>query len=264
MHHLLIVGTLSACALLPVMATAAEDAIATDRPDFVESSDVVGKGRLQIETSVAVERDSRDGVRSRLYSTPTLLRMGVSETVELRLETDGLLDQRVDEAGVRTSERGVADLSIGAKWHVQEGDEEGLRPGIAWLLHVDADSGSRAFRGQGWRPSLRLVAEWEFAGGYSAGVMPGLFIERNDLGERYVGGILAAVAGKSFTDQTRGFVELSGQQLASSKNGGNVVTFDLGLAYLVSRSMQVDTAVSWGLNKNTPDISWIAGFSVRF
>ncbi|WP_254926575.1 hypothetical protein [Janthinobacterium sp. PC23-8] len=33
------------------------DKIATDRPDFVESSNVVGKYRFQIETSVAQERN---------------------------------------------------------------------------------------------------------------------------------------------------------------------------------------------------------------
>jgi len=65
-RHLLAWCALSACALLSPAASAAEEAIATDRPDVVESSDVVGHGRFQIETSVACERDERDGVRTRL------------------------------------------------------------------------------------------------------------------------------------------------------------------------------------------------------
>lgn len=55
-------------AALPMVAMAAgvhaqeqEDTIQTDRPDFVESSNVVGKGRFQIETSIAYERDSNSG-----------------------------------------------------------------------------------------------------------------------------------------------------------------------------------------------------------
>ena len=255
---------LAASTLLPLVANASEESLATDRPDFVESSNVVGKGRFQIETSVALERDARDGVRTRLYSTPTLLRMGVSDSLELRVETDGALRLRVDEAGARTNERGLADVALGVKWHTHDGDEVTYKPGIAWLLHVDADTGSRPFRGQGLRPSLRMVAEWELPGGYSFGVMPGVFMERNASGKRYSGAIFALVAGKSFTERTRGFVELSGQQLATKENGGNVVTADAGLAFLVTDSVQLDTAVSRGLNKNTPDFSWTIGLSVRF
>ena len=254
---------LAASTLVPQAANAFEDALATDRPDFVESSKVVGTGRFQIETSVAHERDARD-MRTRLSSTPTLLRIGVSDTLELRLESDGALRLRVDDAGGRTSERGSADVAFGVKWHTQDGDEATQRPGIAWLLHVDADTGSGEFRGQGLRPSLRMVAEWELPGGYSFGVMPGVFLERNASGKRYAGGIFAVVAGKSFTDRTRGFVELSGQQLGSRENGGNVITADVGLAFLVTDSVQIDTAVSRGLNKNTPDYSWTIGLSVRF
>jgi hypothetical protein len=258
----LTVGLL-ACLAWP-QAQAAEEAITTDRPDFVESSDVVGKGRFQLETSLAFERSSRQAVRTRSQATPTLLRLGVSDNLELRLESDGALRQRTDQAGASSTDSGYGDLSIGAKWHMQEGDEATGKPGIAWLLHLDLDTGTRAFRGQGQRPSLRLVAEWEFAGGYSVGVMPGLLADRDEGGQRYVAGILAAVVGKSFTEHTRGFVEVSGQQLAAARHGGHVVSLDLGVAHLLSNAVQVDTAASWGLNKNTPDLTWAVGLSVRF
>lgn len=248
----------------PLPASAADDTIATDRPDFVESSDVVGKGRFQIETSLAWERDKSGGLKARTRSTPTLLRIGTGEDWELRFETDGALRARVDNAGVVFRERGWSDLSVGVKWHVAEGDEETGKPGIAWLFHVDVDSGSSAFRGQGLRPSVRMVAEWDLPGGWSAGVMPGIYTDRNEQGKRFVGGILAAVLGKSITEKLRGFVEVSAQQIASSKNGGSLVTFDTGLAYLLADNMQVDMAVSRGLNKTSPDLSWTVGFSAKF
>lgn len=245
-------------------AWADDEPIATDRPDFVESSDVVGKGRWQIETSLAWERDRVGSLKARLSSTPTLLRIGVGDTWELRFETDGRLRLRTEEVGVTARERGWSDLSAGVKWHQRDGDEEAGTPGLAWLLHVDLDSGSGAFRGQGLRPSLRLVAEWEFAGGWSAGLIPGLYRDRDEDGRYFVGAILAGVVGKSLTDKLRGFVELSGQQLASRRHGGSVVTLDAGLAYLLERNLQVDVAVARGLNKSAPDLGWTVGLSARF
>ncbi|MCY4744518.1 transporter [Pelomonas sp. UHG3] len=252
--------------LMALVATAHadEEPLATDRPDFVESSDVVGRGRVQLETSLAWDRDRQGGMRVRTASTPTLLRMGVSAQWELRLETDGRLRQHTTEAGVSVRERGWSDLSVGAKWHQQDGDEERGKPGIAWLMHVDVDSGSGVFRGQGLRPSLRMVAEWELAGGWSVGVMPGLYRDRNDDGRRYTGAILAAVVGKSLTEQTRVFVELAGQQLTSARNGGRVISLDAGVAYLLSRDLQLDLAVARGLTAQTPDFSWTVGLSTRF
>lgn len=245
-------------------ARAEEEPIATDRPDFVESSDVVGKGRFQIETSLAWERDRAGSVKTRLASTPTLLRIGLGETWELRFETDGRLRLRTEDSGMTTRERGWSDLSMGLKWHQRDGDEEAGTPGLGWLVHLDMDSGSGAFRGQGVRPSLRFVAEWEFAGGWSAGVMPGIYRDRDEDGRHFTGAILAAVVGKSLTEQLRGFVEVSGQQLASQRHGGSVVTLDAGLAYLLDRNLQVDVALSRGINKNAPDLAWTMGLSARF
>lgn len=255
----LVVGALAAQS-----AVAAEESIATDRPDVVESSDVVGRGRFQIETSLAFERDTSAGTRTRVRSTPTLLRIGVSDTWELRLETDGRLRSTVDDVAGRTSASGYADVALGFKWHMQDGDEAKGRPGIAWLVHFDVNSGSAPFRGQGVRPSVRMVAEWELPNDIGVGVMPGLIVDRNAEGKRFVGGILAAVASKSLTERLRGFAEVAATQLASTRNGGNVVTFDAGLAYLLTKDMQVDLAVARGLTKFTPDFAWTVGWSARF
>lgn len=243
---------------------AADDAIATDRPDFVESSDTVGKGRVQLETSVAFERDKGGGVRSLLRSTPTLLRWGVADDLELRLETDGALRLRTTAGGVTTRESGFADSAIGVKWHVRDGDESRGTPGLAWLLHADLPSGSRAFKGHGVRPSLRLTAEWELPRDFSVGVMGGVYQERNDEDRRYVGGILAATMGIPVVERWRGFVEVAGQQLASARNGGKVITFDTGLTWQLAPSLQLDTAVSRGISKAAPDWSWTVGLSARF
>jgi len=259
-------ATFGACAALACTLAFAEEAISTDRPDFVESSEVVGRGHLQIETGFSSERNEADGIKTRLRSTPTLLRIGVSEAIELRVETDGYARSSTHETATGTTvhERGFSDVSLGAKWHMQDGDEATGAPGIAWLAHVDVDSGSPAFRGQGLRPSLRAVAEWELPQDFSIGVMPGLLLDKREDGGRYVAGIFAVTLGKSWSSDWRSFIELAGQQLASKKNGGSVVTFDAGVTYLVNQSLQLDASFSRGLTADTPDFQWGVGLSIRF
>ena len=251
---------------LSMLTAARADAISTDRPDVVESSDVVGRGRVQIETGFQSERDVDGGFRTRTRTTPTLLRIGIQDALELRLETDGLTLSRSDGAApaAGSSQRGWSDVALGVKWHVQDGDEGNGVPGMAWLLHLDADTGSSAFRGQGIRPSLRFVGEWELAHEMSVGVMPGLVLDRNAEGRRFVAGILAVTLGKGWTPAWRSFVELAAQQIASKRNGGSVVTFDAGATYLVNDALQLDVSLSRGLTREAPDLAWGVGASFRF
>jgi len=256
----------ASCAVLACPAAFAEEAISTDRPDFVESSDVVGHGHLQIETGFSSERSEADGLKTRLRTTPTLLRIGASDAIELRVETDGFARSSTHDlaAGTTVHERGFSDVSLGAKWHMQDGGEATGAPGIAWLAHLDVDSGSPAFRGQGLRPSLRAVAEWELPQDFSIGVMPGLLLDKREDGGRFVAGIFAVTLGKSWSSDWRSFVEIAGQQLAAKKNGGSVVTFDAGVTYLVNPSLQLDASFSRGLTADSPDFQWGVGFSIRF
>lgn len=251
---------LASLALLsPLSSSAAvDDAIVTDRPDFVESSNVVGNGRLQVESSVLVERDKLDGVRSRAYSMPTLLRYGVGDVLELRVETDG---RSIDHAGEASNPAGYADTALGLKWHVRD-EAQGL-PSMALLLNADLPSGSRAWRGQGVRPTLRLTAEWELPAGMSLGMMPGVGLERTDAGERYGYGLFGVVLGKELTPTWRAFVEVAAPRIARAADGGTIATFDAGTAWLLSDRCQFDAMLSLGLNRRTPDAALTVGLSFK-
>ena len=244
----------------------AEDEIATDRPDFVESSDVVGAGRVQIELGFVQERSREGSLKSRGRATPALLRIGLGDTLEARIETDGLLRSTVTDSstGISTRDKGSADVSLGLKWHQRDGEEKTGSPALAWLLHVDLDSGSGAFRGQGKRPSLRLVAEWELPGEWSVGVMPGIAKDSDDQGRHFWAGILAATASTEIAPNWRAFGEIAGQRLASKSRGGNIVTLDGGVTWLLDKDMQVDLSVNRGLTRYTPDWAWGLGWSKRF
>jgi hypothetical protein len=237
------------------LARAEEDTIATDRPDFVESSLTVGDRRLQVETSLAWERDGNVNG----YATPTLLRYGLGQTWELRMETDGW--QHLD-APANPDALGFADISLGIKHHLAGSDSGGAS--LAWLAHVDLPSGGRDVRGHGARPSLRLVAEWELSDSLSLGVMPGVIWDQDENGHRYAAGIFGVVLGKAWTERSRSFVELASPQIARSGDGGTVAVLDVGSAWLLSQDVQLDAVYSYGLNDRAPDHALGAGLSFRF
>ena len=249
---------LAACGLPLAASAAADDSIATDRPDFVESSQVVGRGRLQLETSLQWERDRADGVTARTLTTPTLLRIGVGDTTELRFETDG---RTVAHAGGGGTGAGYADTSAGIKWHTA--DQSGAAPSLGVLLHADLPSGSTALRGSGVRPSLRLAAEWELADGLSFGVMPGVGTDNDERGVRRGYGILAATLGKDLGERLHGFVELAAPRVARADRGGTQASFDTGVTWLLAQDIQIDAALTRGLNRRTADLGIGLGLSVR-
>lgn len=263
-------GTAGAWVLAAGLACApgarAEEPLSTDRPDFVESSDVMAPERWQVEAGLQHERTQADGEKSRTLTTPTLLRLGVGHAMEVRLETDGAVrNSSTDTAsGATRRERGFADLSLGLKWRLQEGDEARGTPAVAWLAQVDVDSGSRAFRGQGVRPSLRAVAQWELPQDFSVGVMPGLLFDKSDDGRRFTSGLLGVTVSKALSPGWHAFAELAGEDLGARPHRDPVRFFDTGLTWLASESLQFDVSVTHGLTPAAPDVAWGVGLSRRF
>jgi hypothetical protein len=240
-----------------------EARIISDRPDLVETSEVVGKGRVQLETGVLVERERGGGERERTYSMPTLLRVGLSDSLEMRIETEGrtIHHTRDTDSGERSTVTGYADTALGLSWHVLDGD--GMRPSLGVLVDAELPTGSRRVRGEGARPSLRVVGEWELPGDLELGLMPGVAVERQRETGRYTYGIFGAVLEKAFSERLHGFAEIALPQIARSRHGGTQARFDVGAAWFVSNDCQIDTMFSRGLNDRTPYASFTVGLSIR-
>jgi hypothetical protein len=264
MIHAAPLSLLIAALCLPLAASAGDDdAINPDQPGIAETSKVVGQGRVQLETSVQWDRQRDDASHRRTLTSPTLLRVGLGESTELRFETDGrtIVHESIPGAGVHDVTAGWADTELGLKWHLA--DQQGNAPSMGVLLHAALPSGSSALRGVGLRPSLRLVAEWDLPHDLSFGVMPGLGSDSDDNGARYGYGILAASLGKEFNERLHGFVELAAPQIARAAHGGTQASFDTGLTWLVNKDCQLDVQLMHGLNRRTPDLSVGVGLSVR-
>lgn len=239
------------------------DAISPDRPNVAASSQVVGDGRVQLEIGANWDRQRSDDAHIRTLSTPALLRFGLGDTTELRVETDGRsIEHDVDPAtGARTTSAGWNATSLGFKWHFADG--VGAHPALGLIGRVALPTGSSALRGKGVLPQVELAAEWDLPQDWSLAVTPGVGRDWDDDGVRYSYAILAASLGKKFTEHVQGFFEVAAPQIASASHGGKQLQVDVGLSWLLNRNCQLDAMVVRGLNRNTPDLSLAFGLSVR-
>ena len=256
MFHLRVAGLFALTgAILPV--TAFSQTIVTDRPDFVEAASTVGKGSIQIEAGVAVsETEAED------FGTPFLLRVGFADAWEARVETFGYRRSTEEVGPSEVTTDGVSDFAAGVKWAFFA-PESGNAPAMGALVHLRLPTGSNDFQGDGTVPSLRISAEWDLGDDWGIGIMPGIRYDR--LGdERFVAGLIGAVAGKGLTDTFRVFAEIAFEQIAKDHNGGDVGFVDFGGTFLLNPRWQLDASTFVGITDQAPDYGFSLGVSGLF
>jgi hypothetical protein len=221
---------------------------APDRIDFLESPAVIGLGQWQFDPAFPTLR-AIDGNTATRTTPPEALRLGTR--MEFRAAATGPADTLAMESATDRVRRlhGFSDVSLGARWRVHGGDA-GWMPGVAWLADVEATMGSPATRGRDFRPSLRATAEWALPRQMTIAVMPGLYRDRGDDGRHYAAGVLAVTLGKAWTPRLQSFVELAGQRQSREQADGSLLDIDTGLAFVATRTLQLDLVVSHSLAGN--------------
>ena len=259
---------LSLAVLFIVGATfaAEQEPLSSDRPDFLTSPSVVGKGRYQIEIGPLVERTDAADFRTRTVTVPTLLRIGVSDSIELRVETEGYNRVRETELATQMTTRtsGWADGTLGVKWAMRKGDAATGAPAIGWVLQATVPSGSAALRGRGVRPALIGAFEWELANEFGIAASAGVAYDNTGEGERFASGLLGAGISKGVTDRLTLAAEIVAPQIARSKYGGTLTIADVSTTYAVTNDLQVDALVGRRVGSDGPKYFFTVGVSVRF
>lgn len=252
--------------LVCAVATSARagDTIDTDGPDFVDSSEAVGKGRFQIEQDFVSERDRSNAALRRTVSAPTLMRYGMGKTVELRLNAEMHIRETTGDNGIDTTVSGRGDWGIGIKWHSQDRDEATNKPAVSSILQLDTPSGSTDFRGHGIRPSLRSIITRDLPHEYSLALMPGLAYDSRADGHRFASALLGINFGRRISERFRMFVESSTSQIARAENGGVISAWDIGAAYLLTDDWQLGGRFAAGANGDSPDRALFLEIAGRF
>lgn len=233
-------------------------ALITDRPDQTESSSVVPKGFLQVETGAFFEKISNNDVKNEsiTYST-TLLRYGLLENLELRLGID-FTEQTNTINGTKLANitSGFSPLLLGVKVGITE--EKGILPEIGLLGHLSLPfSASNDYKpettGVDFRFAFSHTLNAKSSLSYNLGAAWG-----NDSPEPSY--IYTLAYGVGLTEKLGAFVEVYGD---FPENGKANHLWDTGFTYLIKDNIQLDVSGGTGLSGNIQDLLLSAGISFR-
>ncbi len=230
--------------------------LVTDRPDQTESTNITGRGLVQLETGAVYTDAGKTG----MIDVPgTLLRYGFRERVELRFGLSGWsIDPDSDTSG-------FGDAEVGYKLRLWS--EEGWIPEAAILQHVTIPVGETGYTSDRFDPSVRLAFAHTISDAWSLGYNFAVNWESSNTEH----GNLTTLAwmpysvalGRGVTDRLGVFFEFFGRTPLNAE-GGTENLFDAGGTWLLTDTFQLDLAVGAGASDAAADWFVGAGFSWRF
>lgn len=252
-------ASLAVAQAVPPPADASPDLINPDRPGIADGSKVIGSGRVQLETAIQHEYRGDNGDRSHTLFVPTLVRVGMGDRFEARVEGNTFSRVVTIPSGAPSvSTSGFAPLSIGFKYAFLDADHG--RPSLGTIVRVFPASGSGDFKTSHATFDARLVADWDVAPKFS--INPNVGFARYDSGGQTFGAFLfACTLNYQPTDTLNPFVDI-GYQSPDGPGGSGVAILDAGLAYIVGRNVQLDVSVGRG-NGSGPQPFIAGGISIR-
>lgn len=259
-------AVVSAVALLcaGVALAQAGEPINADRPGIADGSKVVGPGRLQLEAGVQKELRRAAGVTDQRTMAPLLMRAGIEQDWEVRLETNSYVFQSSrDGFGPRIRDEGRTPVALGAKYQVTD-PKDRTAPSVGVIARLVPPSGSGSFRSRRTSGDLRLAADWDFAQKWSLNPNVGVGLVEDDEGRTIFARTFASTLSYNPTASLSLFVD-GGLQSPERRGGRASVIFDGGLGYLLTPDVQLDFSAGKGVRGSTSPRAFVsAGISTRF
>lgn len=232
--------------------------IVTDRPDQTESSVLVPKGFLQVETGAFFEEVDKDGIKhkSKTFNT-TLLRYGLLENLEFRLGFSFTeINRELNNMKLNDMASGFSPLALGVKIGVTE--EKGFLPEIAFLSHVNFPFlASTDFKtkstGIDFRFSFAHTIGEKSSLGYNLGMAWDGYVTTANF-------VYTIAYGYSISDKVGTFLEIYGDLPEDSYFNH---FWDAGFTYLIDNNFQLDISTGTGITQKIQDIYISAGISFR-
>ena len=224
----------------------------TDRPDFTEATDVVGKGVVQMENGFTQER-SRGGTS--ISGPELLMRIGLTKCLEIRIGGDGFLSQR-SLGAARIS--GYSDVELAAKIVVF--NEGRHRPALSLIPLLSLPLGSPDFSSGDYDPGLKVALGKDLPKGFSLGGNVNVSSLTTPDG-RFLQTAFSASLGHGLRRGFRGYWEIFG--LTPWQNAGSAAWLaNAGVTHSIGKHAQIDARAGKRLTDVGPD--WFWGFGMAF
>jgi len=244
---------------LSVVMCENEPELITDRPDVTESATVVPMKTLQIESGFVYESILRSPSQDLTLITfnSTLLRYGVSKSIELRLGFEYLGSYNNNKILMsEVNDIGTGPLYLGMK--IQVTKENRWVPEIAAIPGLILPfTAYRPFQSDYIEPELVLsfsntLKDW-LSLGYNIGSV--YFYEDKSFLFSY-----SIALGAELPENFGTYIELN-SYFSSKSNATHY--FNGGIVFLPVYNLQLDLSGGFGLNSSSSDFHWGFGFSWR-
>jgi len=229
-------------------------------PLITDDTGTQGAGKYQLEANLEYARNDDLGVTENKTQAAATLTYGIVDNLDIAVSFPWLA-REIKEAGESSSESGISDLSISAKWrfHEQEGFSLALRSGITLPTGND-DKGLGSGR---MTYGLFFIAtkEWK---PYIFHMNLGYKRNENRRDERLNLWHVSLAGEFEATESLRVALNI-GQERNPDRSAGKDPAFVLaGLVYSVTKYFDLDFGLKRALNNAEPDYTIMGGVTLRF
>ena len=268
-RYLLICLGLLPGAFHPATSAFADDLrdFCADRPGLNTPTCVIDRGHVAVETSFADWTTDKNGpVRSdSVVFGSTLVRYGLTDTLELRASWDGYGTSRTRDATAGTTEHddGGGDIQLSLRQNLRNPDGSGFA--LAVMPYVTLPAGSDGFSAGDWGAGLFVPVSIELVKNVSLAITPEIDAAVDGDGDgRHLAFGSAIGLGFSLPSDTSITVET--QFVRDNDPDGHSTSALLGLAFAwkPAADLQFDAGVVRGLNDDSPDWELYTGIARRF
>jgi len=260
-----LIGVALASLGLSGAAAAQEREYCPDRPGIDTPACTIAPGRISVETALADwTRDDQPGSREdNILFGDTLVRVGVSDTIEARIGfTPFGHDRMRDSTGVESVD-GIGDVSLGIKANLLHPDGSDLS--VSVLPFVTLPVGRSSIGAGDWGAGFLVPVTYELSDAVSLDLTPEIDAAVDEDGN---GRHLAYSATAGLSVKVSKAFTLTGELQALRDDDPDQHATQgvaaLSLAWMANDDLQFDILGAAGLTADTPDARLYAGISRRF